>query len=80
MKLTPEQEEKSDRAHDLIDLLVLDLRELGFEGVAPWRMMAWVSFEAIRAESGAADALADLTRLRGMLEKHLTDLEAGVPQ
>jgi hypothetical protein len=75
-----ETEDRSDRAHDVLDLAVLDLREIGFEGVAPYRMIAWNAFEGIRAESGAKDAIADLTRLREMIDKHLTELAAGVPQ
>ncbi|AKI00544.1 hypothetical protein IMCC20628_01837 [Hoeflea sp. IMCC20628] len=79
MTATPDQE-RSEHAHDIIDLAVLDLRDLGYTGAAPHRMLAWTAFEAIRAESGASEAVADLTRLRGMLDKHLEDLAAGVPQ
>lgn len=79
MTTNPEQQ-RSDHAHDIIDLAALDLRELGFDVVAPWRMMAWTAFEAIRAESSVTETVADLTRLRGMLDKHLEDLAAGVPQ
>jgi hypothetical protein len=32
----------SDRAHEIIEEAVDDLRAAGFEGAAPWRMLAWV--------------------------------------
>lgn len=69
--------ERSDRAHDVLDQTVRDIRELGMEGVAPWRMIAWNAFSAIREASTAGDAIADLQRLRDMLDKHLSELEAG---
>lgn len=68
--------DRSDKAHDVLDAAVLKLRELGFEGIAAHRMMAWTRFDAIRDEATMEHAIADLQRLRDMLDKHLSELEA----
>lgn len=72
--MTPEQQQRSDRAHDVLDAAARAIEELGFQAEAAWRMMAWCAFDEIVKRSCPDCANADLLRLRTMLDKHLASL------
>lgn len=67
-------EERTAAVHDIIEDAADELVALGLEGVAPWRAMAWIAMDNLRAETCAACGRADLTRLQAIIAKHLEEL------
>lgn len=66
--------ERSEAAYAILERASAELAEIGFEGVAPWRVMSWAAFNRLAEDQPAEPAIADLMRLRGMLDKLIDDL------
>ena len=76
--MTHDEKERSDKAHAILETAAASLRDIGMEGVAPWRAMAWVAMDHLRAEQCPTCAGSDLLRLHEMLETHLDGIEDGI--
>jgi hypothetical protein len=80
MTLTQEQQIRSDQANEIADRTAFELQQLGYDFPASWRILVYCGLAGIRAGSGVKEAIADLQRIKGDIDRHIQEIESGVPQ